>query len=268
VAIQPADPGGTSPAPSGSGYVPGDHRRPWLIMAALLLGLAGLTASAAGVVVQMLPRRFSAVQAEQLSTWEMLRRWRAWPAGQIFPRTLGYELPGYAFSGVRGLHLTARRVGIARMAHCASAVDPAAAKVLTGQGCQVVLRATYVDATRSLVTTVGVAVMPTPAAASSAATALSAGSGVRPGIVPVPFPRTIAARFFVQERQLTVATSDGPYLVLSAAGFADGRPRVRISTDGYTNTEMFSFANGLARAVQKPLAAAPPAPHCPGAPGC
>ena len=67
-------------------------------MAALLLGLAGLTASAAGVVVQLLPRRFSAVQAEQLSTWEMLRRWRTWPAGQIFPRTLGYDVPGYAFS--------------------------------------------------------------------------------------------------------------------------------------------------------------------------
>jgi hypothetical protein len=268
VAIQPADPGGTSPALPGSGYTPGDHRRPWLIMAALLLGLAGLTASVAGVVVQMLPRRFSVVQAEQLSTWEMLRRWRAWPAGQIFPRTLGYELPGYAFRGVRGLHLTAHRVGIARMAHCASAVDAAAAKILTGQGCQVVLRATYVDATRSLVTTVGVAVMPTPAAASSAATALSAGSGVRPGIVPVPFPRTIAARFGEQERQLTVATSDGPYLVLSAAGFADGRPRVRISTDGYTDAEMFSLANGLAGAVQKPLAAAPPAPRCPGAPGC
>jgi hypothetical protein len=30
-------------------------RRPWLIMAALLLGLAGLTASAAGVVVQLCP---------------------------------------------------------------------------------------------------------------------------------------------------------------------------------------------------------------------
>ena len=237
-------------------------------MAALLLGLAGLTASAAGVVVQLLPRRFSAVQAEQLSTWEMLRRWRAWPAGQIFPRTLGYDLPGYAFDGARGLHLTARRVGIARMAHCASAVDASAAKVLNGQGCQVVLRATYVDATRSLVTTVGVAVMPTPAAAASAANALSVGSGVRPGVVPVPFPRTIAARFGAQERQLTVATSDGPYLVLSAAGFADGRPRVRISTDGYTDAEMFSLANGLARAVQKPLAAAPPAPHCPGTPGC
>jgi hypothetical protein len=268
VAIQPADPGGTSPVPPGSGYARGDHRRPWLIMAALLLGVAGLTASAAGVVAQMLPRRFSAVQAQQLSTWEMLRRWRTWPAGQIFPRTLGYDVPGYAFSGARGLHLTARRVGIARMAHCASAVDAAAAKVLTGQGCEVVLRATYVDATRSLVTTVGVAVMPTPAAAASAATVLSAGSGVRPGIVPVPFPRTIAARFYKQERQLTVATSDGPYLVLSAAGFADGRPRVRISTDGYTDAEMFSLANGLARAVQKPLAAAPPAPHCPGAPGC
>jgi len=237
-------------------------------MAALLLGLAGLTASAAGVVVQLLPRRFSAVQAEQLSTWEMLRRWRTWPAGQIFPRTLGYDLPGYAFDGARGLHLTARRVGIARMAHCASAVDASAAKVLTGQGCQVVLRATYVDATRSLVTTVGVAVMPSPAAAASAATALSAGSGVRPGVVPVPFPRTIAALFGEQERQVTVATSDGPYLVLSAAGFADGRPRVRISTDGYTDAEMFSLANGLARAVEKPLSAAPAAPHCPGSPGC
>ena len=237
-------------------------------MAALLLGLAGLTASAAGVVVQLLPRRFSAVQAEQLSTWEMLRRWRAWPAGQIFPRTLGYDVPGYALSGHRGLHLTARRAGIARMAHCASAVNAPAAKILTGQGCQVVLRATYVDATRSLVTTVGVAVMPSPAAAASAATALSVGSGVRPGVVPVPFPRTIAARFFEPERQLTVATSDGPYLVLSAAGFADGRPRVRISTDGYTDAEMFSLANGLARAVEKPLSAAPAAPHCPGSPGC
>ena len=237
-------------------------------MAALLLGVAGLTASAAGVVIQMLPRRFSAAQAEQLSTWEMLRRWRAWPAGQIFPRTLGYELPGYAFSGVRGLHLTARRVGIAQMAHCTNAVDTAAAKILTRQGCQVVLRATYVDATRSLVTTVGVAVLPTSAAAASAATALSAGSGVRPGVVPVPFPRTIAALFGEQERQLTVAISDGPYLVLSAAGFADGRPRVRISTDGYTYAEMFSLANGLARSVEKPLSAAPTAPHCPGSPGC
>jgi hypothetical protein len=237
-------------------------------MAALVLGLAGLTVSAAGVAVRVMPRRFSAVQAEQISTWEMLGRWRAWPAGQIFPRTLGYDLPGYAFRGTRSLHLTARRVGIARMAKCSHAVDSAAARVLTGQGCQVVLRATYVDATRSLVATVGVAVLPDAASAASAATALSARSGVHPGIVPVPFPRTIAARFFSSERQLTVATSDGPYLVLSAAGFADGRPRVRISTDGYADVEMFSLANGLARAVEKPLSAAPSAPHCPGSPGC
>jgi hypothetical protein len=267
VAIQPADPGGTSPAPPGSGYPPG-QRRPWLILAALLLGLAGLTASTAGVVVQLMPRRFSTAQAEQLSAWEMLRRWRTWPAGQIFPRTLGYELPGYAFSGTRGLHLTARRVGIAPMAHCPDALDSAATKVLTQWGCQAVLRATYVDATRSMVATVGVAVMPSPAAATSAAMTLSAGSGIRPGVVPFPFPRTIAARFFEPERQLTVATSNGPYLVLSAAGFADGRPRVRISTDGYTDAEMFSLANGLARAVEDPLSAPPPSPHCPGAPGC
>ncbi len=266
MAIQPAEPPGTSPAPPGSGRAPG--WRPWLTMAALLLGLAGLTAAAAGVAVQVLPRRFSAAQAQQISTWEMLRRWRTWPAGQIFPRTLGYDVPGYAFDGSRGLHLTARRVGIARAAHCPAAVDSPAARVLTGQGCVVVLRATYVDATRSLVATVGVAVLPTQLAASDAATELSAGGGVRPGIVPVPFADTVAARFFAPNRQITVATSGGPYLVLSAAGYADGRPRVRISTDGYADAEMFSLANGLARAVEKPLAAEPPAPRCPGSPGC
>ena len=237
-------------------------------MAALVLGLAGLTVSAAGVVVQLMPRQFTAVQAQQISTWQMLRRWRAWPAGQIFPQTLGYELPGYAFSGTRSLHLTARRVGIAPMAPCSHALDTGAFRVITGPGCQVVLRATYVDATRSLVATVGVAVLPDAASAASAATALSARSGVHPGVVPVPFPRTVAARFFSSERQLTVATSDGPYLVLSAAGYADGRPRVRISTDGYADAEMFSLANGLAKAVEKPLSAAPPAAHCPGSPGC
>jgi hypothetical protein len=261
VAIQPADPGGTSQVRPGRSH-------PWLTRAALVLGVAGLAASVAGVAVQVMPRRFTGAEAEQITTWQMLGRWRSLAAGQIFPRTLGYDLPGYAFSGTQDLHLTARRVGIARMAHCQSAVDAPAARVLVSQGCQVVLRATYVDATRSMVVTVGVAVLPTTSAASSAATALSASSGVRPGVVPVPFPHTIAARFYAPERQLTLATSGGPYLVLSAAGYADGRPRVRISTDRYIDTEMFSLANGVARAVEKPLAAAPPPPHCPGSPGC
>jgi hypothetical protein len=262
VAIQPADPGRASQVRPGRG-------RRWLATAALLLGLAGLAASLAGVAVQVLPRRFSGAEAERIATWQMLGRWRSWPAGQIFPRTVGYDLPGYAFPGNRQqLHLTARRVGIARVAHCPSAVDAPAARILSGQGCQVVLRATYVDATRSMVVTVGVAVLPSTAAAESAATALSALSGRRPGVVPVPFPHTIAARFYAPERQLTLATSGGPYLLLSAAGYADGRPRVRITTDGYINTEMFSLANGVARAVEKPLAAAPPPPHCPGSPGC
>jgi hypothetical protein len=73
---EPADPGGAeAPAgaagppaatgvPSAATGVPAGHGR-WrfgLILAALVLGLAGLTASAAGIAVQILPRRFSAAQ--------------------------------------------------------------------------------------------------------------------------------------------------------------------------------------------------------------
>jgi len=156
---------------------------------------------------------------------------------------------------------------VSRMA-CGAAADPAAAVVLGRLGCQEILRATYTDATRSLVVTVGVAVMPSMGAVINSVSALSAGGAANHGVRPLAFPSTLAAGFGDAQRQLTAVVNAGTYVVMSAAGYSDDRPSVPISSDGYADAEMLSFANGLARAVARPLNAGEPRPACPGAPGC
>jgi len=237
-------------------------------MAALLLGLAGLAASAIGIAVQVMPRRFSASQRQQIMSWEALHRWRDLTAGQIFPRTLSYKLPGYAFDATRGLDLTARRIAIGSQTGCAAATEPAAAAVLRRQGCQEMLRATYTDATRSLVVTIGVAVMPSPQAVLTSSAALSGHSSLNPGVRPLAFPGTLAAEFGPRQRQLSVAVKGGNYLVMSVAGYTDGRPTAPVSSDTYADDEMLSFTMGLAHAVAAPLSQPVARPACPGTPGC
>jgi hypothetical protein len=245
-----------------------------LALAALVLGLCGLAASAAGVANQLLPRRFTPAQQRQIMGWETARRWRAERAGRIFPAVVRYQLLGAAVNSPRGLVLTARRVGIARQEPCVRAADRAAAPVLSRLGCRALLRATYVDATGSMLTTVGVAIMPSSAAATHAADDLSVPraargpAGLAPGVRPAGYPRTLAADFGNRQRQFSTAASAGPYLIMSAAGFADDRPWVPIRSDRYTADEMSSFAVGLATAIGSPLSAAAPVPRCPGSPGC
>jgi hypothetical protein len=84
----------------------------------------------------------------------------------------------------------------------------------------------------------------------------------------VPFPATLARAFGDRQRQLSWAVSSGPYLIMSTAGYADGRPQVQMSSDSYSDQEMTSFATGVAEAVSAPLGAQPLPPRCPGAPGC
>jgi hypothetical protein len=96
---EPADPGGAEPpagavvppagavVPPAAAGVPAGHSR-WrfgLILAALVLGLAGLTASAAGIAVQILPRRFSAAQQQQIMNWDYARHWRLLGGGRGVP---------------------------------------------------------------------------------------------------------------------------------------------------------------------------------------
>jgi hypothetical protein len=239
-----------------------------LILLALVLGLSGLAVSAAGVASQLLPRRFSVVQQQRIINWQTAGRWRVRSAGQIFPATVTYQLPGYSLASGSGLNLTARRIGIARQSSCGAATDPAAARVLDRRGCVALLRATYIDSTGALVVTIGVAVLPSAAAAGAVAGELPHGGQPGEGVRAVAFPDTLASSFGDRQRQLSWAVNDGPYLIMSAAGYADGRPRVPLSSDSYAAQEMTSVADGVAEEVAMPLGAPPAPPRCPGAPGC
>jgi hypothetical protein len=257
----------------GSGRSSGSrHRRSgWrstLILAALVLGLAGLIVSVVGIMVQVLPRRFTAAQQQEIIAWEIGKRWRTWPASRIFPEAVSYQLSGFGPDSGAGVPLIAHRIGIAGQASCGSATDLPVARVLAAHGCLAVLRATYEDATGALAVTVGIAVLPGPASASASLRALRPAAGGTLGIRPVPFADTLAAQFGDSQRQLSSVSSAGSYLIMSTVGYADGRRRVQESADPYTKDEMLSVEHGIGNLVGSRLGSAPPLPRCPGAPGC
>jgi len=232
------------------------------------------------VAVQLLPRHFTAEQQRQIQAWEVLRRWQITPAGQIFPASVSYQLPARILQDTEPLELMAYRISIApQQSDCARAVTSAAAgAALRRHGCEAVLRATYVDATRSYVMTVGVAVLPNAAAAVSAdsgltppklAAARAAGQARRlaAGVLVVRFGGPAGQRYDYN-RQISKSFTAGPYVIMYAAGYSDNRPRVPVADDKYSDDEMTKMAQGVAQAVARTLAATPPPPHCPGTPGC
>jgi hypothetical protein len=256
---------------------PGGHhgRRPAVVIAALVIGIAGLGLSAIRVATGLLPRKFTPAQQEQIMAWEVAARWRELPAGAIFPATTTYPPPEVLNDGGT-LTLTTRRVGIAGQQPCQKAVDLAVAPVLARGDCQALLRATYEDGTGTYLVTVGVAAFPGSAQAAAAqqelsSPALSHGGNVdalAAGVQTARFPGTPAAGFTDGRRQLSGSLSAGPYVVLYTIGFTDGRPTVPVGVDGYTYAEMSSMGTGLASSIAGTLSAAPPVPHCPGATGC
>jgi hypothetical protein len=270
---------GTDAGRRDHGGSPGRGRRAAAILA-LILGLVGLAVSMTEVAIQMLPRQFSAGQQRQIEAWEVMRRWQTMPVGQIFPASVSYQLSAQVLQDAAPLDLDALRVSIApQESDCAKAVTTSAVGVvLRRNGCEAVLRATYVDATRSYVMTVGVAVLPTEAAAASATGSLSqarlaavrdaVGVGrLSAGVEVVRF-RGAAARMYDYNRQISASFTAGPYVVMYAAGYSDSRPRVPVIQDTYSDDEMSSMAQGVAHSVANTLAASPAPPHCPGAPGC
>jgi hypothetical protein len=261
-------------APSYGGQPPNRARRGsqrWFAaIAALVLGVAGLAVALTGIAFQLLPRQFSAEQQRQITDWEVGKRWRTMPAGTIFPASLHYELSS-ALKVDLNLQLTADRIGIASQASCAAATDPAAVgAALARNGCEAMLRATYVDGTDSYVITVGVAAMAGSAQVNAAKRELagvvvgSNGAGVR----TVPVAGSLAALFTDSRRQLSGSMAAGPYLVFYAIGYTDGRPSVPVSADGYADAEMTAAGAGVAQAVASEVGKSVPPPHCPGTPGC
>jgi len=246
----------------------------------LIFGLVGFAVSVTGVAIQLLPRHFTAGQQRQIEAWEVMRRWQTMTAGQIFPASVSYQLSAQLLQDAAPLDVDALRVSIApQQSNCAKAVTSAAAgAVLRRNGCEAVLRATYVDASQSYVMTVGVAVLPTESAAASADSGLSqarlaaardaADAGRLPaGVMVVRFGGAGAGRYDYY-RQIAASFTAGPYVVMYAAGYSDSRPRVPVARDTYSYDEMTSMATGVAHSVANTLAASPAPPHCPGAPGC
>jgi hypothetical protein len=238
--------------------------------------LVGLIISGAGLVVAILPRQFTAGQQQAIMAWQVSGRWRNLPAGNIFPDSVGYVLPDTVVQNDPSLTLRAVRVEISPQTGCAAgASDAAVAKVLHRDGCEAMLRATYVDQTMSFVMTVGVAVLPTTGAATAASDGLSVtqltavkGSGaIAAGVRTVHFGGAAGA-MYDYSKQLSATLASGPYLVLYAAGYADSRPRVQLAHDSYSQAEITSLAQGVATKVADSLGSPPAAPHCPGAPGC
>jgi len=248
----------------------GLRRRPRLALAvtAVIAGLIGLAASVSGLVIGVMPRHFSAAEQQRIMSWEVGKRWRAWPAGKIFPATITYRVPAGVLASKTGLSLSARRVGIASQAPCAAAADAAAARVLAGYGCAALLRATYADATGAFVTTIGVAVLGRAGQGPAAQAALPGSGELRPGVHAVGFPGTLTASFTDRSRQVSSSVPAGPYLVMYTAGFADGRPRLPGDTDSYAERELLTAAERLAGYVANRIGAPPAPPRCPGAPGC
>jgi hypothetical protein len=269
---------------SGSGYGPpgdaaartrpgGQWRRRGRLTAfgaLLAVGLVGLAVSAVGIAHQLLPRHFTAAQQRAIATWEVQRRWRAAPAGTIFPESVPYYLPASLLNASAGMALHARLLGISPTTSCAHAVSRIAVRLLRAHGCSAALRATYVDASGSLVATVAVAVLPSTKAAGAVVNDLSQdGSASSPSLVrTLAVARTPAAGFGAAQRRLSYIMPAESYVIMATAGFADGRDRVRIAGDDYLDGELSSLAVGLVGRAKSVLGSSPATPACPGAPGC
>ncbi len=260
------------------GSPPRRPRRRAAALVVLVLAVAGLAVSAIGISVQVLPRRFTATQQHQIQAWEIASRWQELTAAQIFPATVTYSLSAGTLQDAVPLSLDALRVGIAPQSTCARGVTTAAAAaVLRRSGCKAVLRATYVDATKSYVLTIGVAVLPTASAALDAIHGLTQtrldshesrrATELAPGVLVVRF-RGDAAALYDYSRQIAANFRAGPYVVMYAAGYADSRPQVQVSADPYSDAEMTSLATGVAQTIARRLDAQPPVPRCPGALEC
>jgi hypothetical protein len=242
---------------------------------ALVTGLAGTGLAGFAVYTAMAPRKFTPAQQRQIMAWEVAARWRELPAGDIFPATVSYDPPDALRDG-GPLKLAAMRLGIARGVPCVQASDSGAAAILNRDGCQGILRSTYVDGTGAFLVTVGVAAFPGAAQASRASDALGAPrlthsahpDALVPGIRAATFAGTPAVAFTDGKRQVSGSVTGGSYVFMYTVGYADGRPKVPVDVDGYTFAEMTSMGKGVAAAIARKLALAPPVPRCPGAPGC
>ncbi|MFG1948057.1 hypothetical protein [Nonomuraea sp. NPDC048826] len=224
-----------------------DNARLWPILvvaSALTLVCAVAAGVAASSASSELTRGPTAAELKAAAKREVAERWRTWEAGRIFPATLPY-------SAEQGGRERARRLGISPRTGCTGAVDAEAAPVLAASGCRAVLRATYIDALRGVLVTVGVVALPDERRAVRAKAAFPAGGAPVPGLRPLAFRGTVADRFTPAVRQQGSVRQSGPYLVLTTAGQVDGRP----ARAAEQRPAVFAFATEISERVLADLSA-------------
>ncbi|MFJ7943388.1 hypothetical protein ACIQ6K_06985 [Streptomyces sp. NPDC096354] len=150
--------------------------------------------------------------------------WHNVPVDTLFPRTLKGD-----GAGPGGADRVWTRIAVAPDSGCTTALDPLLLKTIRPVGCERLLRATYVDATSSSVTTVG---MIFTEGSTDAMRALSTRFSdqhldARTDLMPRTYAveGTAAAGFGDRQRaSWTVhVLTEVPVVVFAVSGFADGR---------------------------------------------
>ncbi|MEI7031897.1 hypothetical protein V9U70_13715 [Streptomyces pratensis] len=150
--------------------------------------------------------------------------WHSVPVDTLFPRTLQGR-----GAGPGGTHRTWTRLAVAPDSTCAEGLDPLLLAALRSVGCERLVRATYTDATRSSVTTVGLVFTEAEAPAMHALHTRFAEQGLaaRKDLMPRTYAPDggVAASFRDGQRaSWTVSPlTEIPVVVLAVSGFADGR---------------------------------------------
>ena len=175
-------------------------------LGAVAAGGLAVAVIAAGQARAELDRGPTAAERSAAAATALALRWRAWPAGQIFPARLRYGAPGRQDQ-------SALRVGISPQTGCAAGLDPVAAAAAARQGCQAVLRATYTDRLQGIVWTVGVVAFRGPATRprSSARWPVTSQPGTRP-------PQAGAVRHGYLRRAAALRTPVGTLVISGPAG--------------------------------------------------
>jgi hypothetical protein len=210
--------------------------------------VAGVSASAAGAELTRGP---SIAEIKRASADEVGRRWQIWPAGKIFPDSLPYVTE-------QGGTEKARRIGVSARTDCQAAVDAALRRAMRNARCEVILRATYLDALEGVIVTMGLAAFPDRTSAEAARTAFPHAGKPSPGLRALAFPGTVADRFTSAGRQHGYTRQEGPYVVIVTAGQVDDRPARAV---GRQRDTLFTFTADLADRVLAGIATPLP-PDC------
>ncbi|CAM5378164.1 hypothetical protein SAVIM338S_01648 [Streptomyces avidinii] len=183
------------------------RRRPGRVFAAVLCGLlgSGLTC-AAGYTAVTEHRAERPDRAADAAYRKAASLWRATPVDTLFPPVLAGD-----GAGPGGADRAWTRVALAPDADCSAALAADWRALFAGAGCTRVLRATYTDATRSSLITVGMVFLPADAPAVNA---LRGRLTAPPGY---GFPDDRRAAWTAS------VLPEAPVVLYTVSAFADGR---------------------------------------------